>query len=139
MGKIIDIRLFFFFKGGGCVVMFFSLICVTTGVPWPHLDGGFGYQQLTKDFGIFQVHTGMTNIWCDFVDIFRKLFAYRTKAVQKKWIRLWARPIHAVFKSPLLFIDSPFLAWMVAGMPKSIFWKMCASISPFWHASQHSG
>ena len=29
--------------------------------------------------------------------------------------------IHAVFKTPVLFIDRHYLAWMAAGMPKSIF------------------
>jgi hypothetical protein len=36
----------------------------------------------------------------------------------EKWSSLWVRPIHAVFESPQLFIDSHVLALMAAGMPK---------------------
>ena len=54
---------------------------------------------------------------------FQTLFCIEKWLSRKNWMSLWLRAIHAVSKPSLLYIDRQYLAWMVAGMPKSIFWK----------------
>jgi hypothetical protein len=77
---------------------------------------------------------------------FQKLFVHKKRVFQEKWIRLRARPIHAVSRTPLLFIYGHFVAWFLPfGMPTAIHARKCLEIksrgelekSHLWHAGMH--
>ena len=74
------------------------------------------WEHTTQCFCIFRVHTGVSNMWLisknTFLDIFRCFFASKQRFEEEK-IRLWARSIYAVFKSPKLCIDRHFLVQMI--------------------------